>query len=102
MQHPTQFQASCALIMQGIHYVNKVGISGKLQQDLEGGAICQEEMALDRPGADCVTALVGKPAGEDSGADKRDRARGPGAKRADARSNGRHSGYMGVKHKFIA
>jgi hypothetical protein len=88
--------------MQGIHYVNKVGISGKLQQDLEGGAICQEEMALDRPGADCVTALVGKPAGEDSGADKRDRARGPGAKRADARSNGRHSGYMGVKHKFIA
>ena len=47
---------------------------------------CQEEMVLDQLGVDCVTDPAGKPVGEASKPDKKDKGLRLGVEKADARS----------------
>ena len=47
---------------------------------------CQEEMVLDQLGVGCVMDPAGKPVGEASKLDKKDKGPRPGGEKADARN----------------
>ena len=65
---------------------DKVSIPEKYQKTKKGCVKYQEEMVLDQLGVDCVTDPAGKPVGEASKPDKKDKGLRLGVEKADARS----------------
>jgi hypothetical protein len=79
---------------------DKVSILEVLNKAKKGGVKCQEEMVLDQLDVDCVTDRVGKPVGEASKADKKDKEPGLGVVKADARNDICRPARIRIEHGF--